>query len=150
MYDPRGIVKPFKLQAHPEACIGTPESIESKGRELARRQKSHSSGLRIRLTPENVPPGTPPGWRAFRFTNPTRVTLGTVCGVVYDDETGNSAFVVNDTPLPKSVMLSGPVFFTTKQDGPVPQESHILIPPNGYVSPELIESADEAGDDSSQ
>lgn len=25
-----------------------------------------------------------------------------------------------------------------RQDGPDPQESHILIPPNGYVSPELI------------
>jgi hypothetical protein len=26
MYDPGGMLKDFKLQAHPEACTGTPES----------------------------------------------------------------------------------------------------------------------------
>jgi len=35
-------------------------------------------------------------------------------------------------------MESGAPSFFTRQDGHEPQESHILVPPNGYVSPELI------------
>ena len=138
MYDPRDIVKDFKLRAYPDACTGTPETIESYAREVARNRKRPSGGERLRLTPEPVPPGTPPGWRAFRFTHSKRVWLGTVCGVVYDQETDNTVFVMNDTPL--AGLTTGPVSFTTRQDSGDLQESHILIPPNGYVSPELIVS----------
>jgi hypothetical protein len=140
MDDSRGILKQLKLQAHPEVCRGTPESVESKGREVARRGKHSSTAELLRLTPEPVPADTPPGWRAFRFTHPKRVYLGTVCGVVYDQESGNTVFVMSDSPLPNSITPSNPVCFARTQDGPEPQASHILIPPNGYVSRELVES----------
>jgi len=139
MYDPSGILKGFKLQAHPEACIGTPESIEASGHEAARRTATLSNGPRppLQLTPEPVPPGTPVGWRGFRFTEGSRVFLGTVCGVIYDQETETTVFVMRDSsPRTHSSQAS----FTTRQDGPTLFESHILIPPNGYVSPELIVS----------
>jgi hypothetical protein len=45
---------------------------------------------------------------------------------------------MHDTPAQESWMLDGPPSFVTRQDGPNLEESHILIPPNGYVSPELI------------
>jgi hypothetical protein len=56
MYDPRGIVKQFKLQAHAEACKGTPESI-SNPRDVSSPgiRKPFSSGEALRLTPEPVP-----------------------------------------------------------------------------------------------
>lgn len=143
MYDPRGILKDFKLRARPEVCVGTPESIQSHGTRTARASERSSSGKPLRLTPEPVPPGTPPGWRAFRFTHPEGVWLGTVCGVVYDPESGNTAFVMHDIPPQESWMLSGPPSFTTKQAGPTLAESHVLIPPNGFVSTELIANIDE-------
>ena len=71
----------------------------------------------------------------FRFTDGERVFLGTVCGVVYDRETENTVFVMSDTP-PRAHSSSSS--FTTRQDSATPFESHILVPPNGYVSPELI------------
>lgn len=146
MYDPRDILKTFTLRAHPEVCAGTPETIEARGRAVAKKMKPLTSGERLRLKPEPVPPGTPSGWKAFRFTEQRRITLGTVCGVVFDEETGNTAFVMNDTPLSQSAKVSDPPFFTTRQSGSELQESHILIPPNGYISPELIVSGEAIPD----
>lgn len=139
MYDPRGIFKEFTFKARPEVCTGTPDSIESSGRKTAREMKPFSCGQPLRLTPEPVPPGTPPGWRAFRFSHPNRITIGTVCGVVYEPETGNTVFVMNDSPVD---LESGPACFTTRYDGSEEKESHILVPPNGFVSPELIATPD--------
>ncbi len=151
MYDPGGFLKEFRLEAHPEACIGTPESIESAGRksleqgkalELDRsREASRSfSGELLRLTPEPVPPGTPAGWRGFRFTTPDRVILGTVCGVIRDQETGLVLFVMRDT---SPSTHSGQANLNMRQDKQTPFESHILVPPNGYVSPELVVGGSE-------
>jgi hypothetical protein len=137
MYDPSGTLKGFKLNAHPEACIGTPESIQATGRATVRQIGPLAISSPLRLIPEPVPPGTPLGWRGFRFTDSKRVFLGTVCGVVRDQETGHVVFVMSDTsPQTHSKQAS----FTTRQDELTPFESHILIPPNGYVSPELIVS----------
>lgn len=141
LYDPHGVLKAFKLQARPEICIGTPESVESYGKEVARSgvgKRRSGDEESVRLIPEPVPVGTPPGWKAFRFTLQKGFYLGTICGVVYDRETGKTVFVMHDTPAEASWMDSGLPFFVTKQDGPEPEESHILIPPNGFVSPELI------------
>lgn len=143
MYDPCGILKEFKFQARPEVCTGTPESIRAHGTEMARASKLSSTDELLRLTPEPVPAGTPAGWKAFRFTHPSGVWLGTVCGVVYDPESGNTVFIMHDTPAQESWSLSGPPSFATRQTGPALEESHILIPPNGYVSPELIVSNDQ-------
>jgi hypothetical protein len=137
IYDPSGMLKDFKLQAHPEACTGTSESIEAMGRATAQRSEPLFNSSRLGLIPEPVPLGTPTGWRGFRFTDGERVFLGTVCGVVYDQETGHVVFVMSDTP-PRAGYSSSS--FETRQDSAAPFESHILIPPNGYVSPELIGS----------
>jgi len=64
VYDPQGILKEFKFRARPEACTGTPESIESQGKEVARASKRSSGEERIRLTAEPVPAATPPGTSA--------------------------------------------------------------------------------------
>ncbi len=145
LYDPRGALKDFRLQAHPEACVGTQESFETLGRQTARMANADSAAGHLQLTPEDVPAGTPPGWRGFRFTDSERVLLGTVCGVVYDRETGSTVFVMSDTS-PQT--HSGLANFATRQSGATAQESHILVPPNGYVSPELVvgnTSADSEG-----
>lgn|GEM_PF-5981467 len=145
MYDPQGLLREFRLEAHPEACIGTPESIEAAGRKLAVGKPS-SSGERLRLMPERVPPGTPAGWRGFRFTAPNRVLFGTVCGVVCDQKTGYTVFVMSDT---SPLNHSGQASLTLRVDGPTPCESHILVPPNGYVSPELVVGGDETSSNES-
>ena len=123
MYDPSGILKEFKLQAHPEACIGTSESIEETGRATVRRIGPFATASLLRLIPEPVPLGTPAGWRGFRFTDSKRVFLGTACGVVYDQQTGHIVFVMSDTPPHAH---SSQASFTTRQDGPTLFESHIL------------------------
>ena len=135
MYDPGNFLKDFKFEARPDACTGTPESIEALGHKAAQRTEPPSWSSPLRLIPEPVPPGTPEGWRGFRFTDSERVILGTVCGVVYDRQTGHTVFVMSDTP-PKP--HSSSASFTTRQEHTTPFESHILVPPNGYVSPELI------------
>jgi len=145
IYDPGDSLKEFKLQAHPEACVGTPESIEAAGRSTIKRIGHFAVVSLLRLIPEPVPPGTPAGWRGFRFTGSDRVILGTVCGVVYDQETGHVVFVMSDT---SPADHSGRASLSTRQDATKPFESHILVPPNGYVSPELIVS-DRASSDGS-
>jgi hypothetical protein len=134
MYGP-GCPKDFTIRAHPEVCAGTPESIEAIGRATARQSKTPFSSPHFRLIPEPVPLGTPEGWRGFRFTDAERAYFGTICGIVYDKETGRTVFVMNDTALhPNSSFPS----FTLRQGHQTLLESHILIPPNGYVSPELM------------
>jgi hypothetical protein len=135
-------------QAHPEACVGTPESIESKAKELAARPRpaGYPPLPPIYLTPEPVPPGTPPGWRAFRFTASKTVIIGTLCAVAYNAETGSRVFMMNNVAGQEHAIRLGqndPDLQEIGQTGSELQESRILIPPNGYVSPELILSTGE-------
>jgi hypothetical protein len=119
------------------ASTGTPETIASVDLQVSMPTKSFSIPAPKRfLTLEPVPPRTPPGWRAFRFTSPRQVMSGTVCDVVDNGEFGPS-FSVSDDATRCHATLKVKVEW---KNGAVLRESHILIPPNGYVSPELIES----------
>jgi hypothetical protein len=143
MYGP-GVPEDFTLRAYPEVCAGTPESIEAIGRATARQSNIPFSSPRFRLIPEPVPLGTPDGWRGFRFTDSERVYLGSICGIVYDTETGRTVFVMTDiAQRPNSSSRS----FTLRQGHGTLLESHVLIPPNGYVSPELM-AGDTGNNDS--
>lgn len=140
MDDPHDAIASFNLQAHPEVCVGTSESIESVGRRsivegrLRLESQAVSKVPSIRLTPEPAPPGTPAGWRAFRFTHSERVYLGTVCGVISDPDTEYTVFVMGKV----GAAHDGSPSLVMRQNSSNPIESHILVPPNGFVSPQLI------------
>lgn len=110
LHDPQGFLKDFNLQARPEICVGTPESIELSGKETARAPRRRSDEEPVRLIPETVPPDTPPGWRAFRFTLRKGFFIGTICGVVYDRESYRTVFIMHDTPTEEAWMERGSRF----------------------------------------
>ena len=120
---------PGLLRGRAAACGPSENWAQSMGRMSAWKRKPFTSGVKLQLIQETPPPGTPPGWRAFRFIDPKQVVNGTVCGVVY--ENGNLVFVYD-------VPSQGRHANITKQKGPTLEESHILVPSDGYVSPELI------------
>ena len=123
------IAFPRTLRGTVAACGDSKNWAESTGRWSAWRRKPFTSGTKLKLIQDSPPAGTPPGWRAFHFVDPKEVVNGTVCGVVYEN---NNLIFVFDVPS------SGHHANITRQKGARLAESHILVPPDGYVSPELI------------